>query len=66
MNPQSDGDRPADQKGHRLAPSGDAYRARCLRMNDLGFCGIRDACEVEQWSPGHASIAGMSRRTSDP
>jgi hypothetical protein len=66
MNPQSDGDCPADQKGHWLAPSGDAYRARCLRMNDLDFCGLHDACEAEQWSPGHTSIVEMIRRTNDP
>ena len=66
MNPQSDGDCLADQRVHQLTPSGGAYHARCLQMNDLGFCSIHNACEVEQWSLNHASIAGMSWRTNDP
>ena len=44
MNPQSDGDRPADEE-HRLAPDGGAYRVRYHQMTVLPFCGTR--CERE-------------------
>jgi len=40
MNPQSDGDRPADGE-HRLAPDGGAYRVRYRLRIVLVSCGAR-------------------------
>ena len=47
MNPQSDGDRPADEE-HRLAPDGGAYRIRYHLMIVLASCGMCCEREVEQ------------------
>jgi hypothetical protein len=48
MNPQSNGDRPADEE-HQLAPNGRAYRIRYHLMIVLAFCGMHCECEAEQW-----------------